>query len=159
MTYERNHDPEYYESHRNYANCGSFALNLKGWYDPEDYFYDREGYAADWIEELYTNGYNEEEISNLYAEILVEGMLEEFRGELRELTPTNWRINPSEELVEFRTFCYYDEEGCANWDFHFKVLRDGLWMEKNGSGPVHCCEEDEWGDYISDTFYFAHWLL
>ena len=44
-------------------------------------------------------------------------------------------------------------------DFHFKVLRNGLWQEKCGSDPVRFCEEDDWHnglvEYISYTSYFA----
>ena len=60
-----------------------------------------------------------------------------------------------EELIAFRAFVNED----CNWDFHFKVLRNGLWQEKCGSDPVRFCEEDDWHnglvEYISYTSYFA----
>ena len=37
MEYTRNSDPEYYNKNRARANCGSYALRLREWYDPEDY--------------------------------------------------------------------------------------------------------------------------
>lgn len=154
MRYERNNDPSYYEEFCDYSNCGSFALNLQGWYDPEEYFYTEIGDTEEWIFNLYDEGYSEEEISNFYANHLITGMLIEFNGELREAP--DWKLKPNEELIAFRTFCIICDDEYTRRDFHFKVFRDGTWMEKNGWTPVHTCDEDEWNDYISDTFYLAH---
>lgn len=162
INYERNSNPKYYEEHCGEANCGSYALNLQGWYDPEGYFchvYDCE-YPDDAMGILYESGYDEDEINRLYADILVEGILEEFDGELRQV---DWResIEDNEELIAFRTFaiCEDDEGEYFHYDFHFKVFRDGKWMEKHGSYAVQECDEDEWGNYNSKTYYFAHKLI
>ena len=153
MKYKRNSDPDYYIDNQDESNCGSFALNLQGWYDPESYFYDylETNEMVDWMLGL-TESYEDDEIATFYAEILVEGMLKEFEGELRRIA-RGCEIESNEELIEFRTFCFAWDE---TWDFHFKVFRDGIWQEKNGDGPVHECEEEEWGDYCSEIIYLAH---
>ena len=153
MKYKRNSDPDYYIDRQADSNCGSFALRLEGWYDPEAYFYDyvKPVGVINWMNEL-SESYNDDEIATFYAEILIERMLKEFEGELRILA-RGQKVEANEELIEFRTFCWSWDE---TWDFHFKVFRDGKWMEKNGDGPVHECEEDEWGDYDSEVFYLAH---
>jgi hypothetical protein len=51
--------------------------------------------------------------------------------------------------------CIYDEEG-SDVDFHFKVLRDGHWLEKQGMEQVKFCELDEWGRYIGEPVYMYH---
>ena len=82
--------------------------------------------------------------------------MEDFKGELR-LQKAGEEPKQNEELISFATFAYYsEEEGDSNYDFHFKVFRDGKWMEKNGWGPVHECSEWDWGDYISDVYYLIH---
>jgi len=150
MNYKRNNDLNYYNKYPDYANCGSYALRLEGWYDPEDYFYKIKGDIGEWAEEM-MKIYNEYDVANLYAEILIEGMLQEFSNELRLINNYS-EIKPNEELILFSTFC----NGYDYYDFHFKVFRSGKWMEKNGSGEVHECDEDDWGDYISDVWCLAH---
>ena len=59
MDYKRNSDPAYYDEYSNYANCGSFALNLQGWYDPEIYFEDIHGYIGAWMEETECEGWSD----------------------------------------------------------------------------------------------------
>ena len=152
MRYERNNDPNYYIEKQHYSNCGSFALNLKGWYDPEEYFYDIYGPIDFWMESL-REDYTNEELSDMYADVLVEGMLEEFKGELRLLECIDDEIDDDEELISFRGVCDNDID---EYDFHFKVFRNGRWMEKHGGGPVRECREWDWGWYISETYYFAH---
>lgn len=156
MSYTRNSDLTYYETHRTAANCGSYALRLNEWYELDPYFEDVTGYYIDeWIDEQGENGYSDYEISTMYGDILVEGMLEEFKGELEicnGMPPTTNNV----ELIAFSTFCYYVEEGTPDFDYHFKVLRDGKWMEKCGMDSVRECDEDEWGDYIGDITYFYH---
>lgn len=150
MVYKRNNDLNYYNEHPCFANCGSYALRLEGWYDPEDYFCEKNGSINDWAEEL-LESYSEYEVSNFYAEELIEGMLDEFEGELRLISNYS-EVKSNEELLLFCTFC----NGDWHYDFHFKVFRDGKWMEKNGTGDVHETDEDDWGDYISDVWYLAH---
>ena len=135
MYYTRNSDLTYYETHRHDANCGSYALRLNEWYNLDDYFEDVTGYyVEDWVVEKDQEGFDDYEISTMYGEILVQGILE-----------------------EFNTYCYSaDSPNSVGYDYHFKVLRDGKWMEKCGMEPVQECTEDGWGDYIGDVFYFYH---
>ena len=153
MNYTRNSDLTYYETHRHEANCGSYALRLNEWYDLDYYFEDVTGYYIDeWINEKSEEGYNEYEISTMYGEILVQGILKEFEDEL-ELC-SGWPPKTNDvELIAFSTYCY---PGFADYDYHFKVLRDGKLMEKCGMEPVQECTEDGWGDYIGDVTYFYH---
>lgn len=157
MYYTRNRDLNYYNTDCSRANCGSYALRLNEWYDPEDYVERIVGNTYDWIEELYINGYSEWEIATIYGEIMSEGILREFSGEL-ESCEGEIIEDDSVELIALCTWCIYEEDVGSDWDFHFKVYRDGKWMEKNGVFPVHECSEDDWGRYNSDVFYFYHWL-
>lgn len=162
INYKRNSNPKYYEEHCDEANCGSYALNLQGWYDPEGYFCDMYGceYPNDVMEILYENGYDEDEMNQIYVDTLVEGILKEFKDELRLL---RWNDKPknNEELIAFRTYVFFDEEYCDDfaYDFHFKVFRNGKWMEKQGWHEVKECTKDEWGYYNSKTYYFAHKII
>ena len=156
MNYTRNSDPTYYESNCSHTNCGSYALRLKEWYDPEDYFEKKLGFINVWIENQSTAGYSDEEISDMYSEILVEGMLEEFEGELRICDGTPPKSD-EEELIAFSTWCYSDlEREYADYDFHFKVYRDGKWSEKRGNTKVRNCTKEDWGMYISPPVYMYH---
>ena len=101
-------------------------------------------------------GYDDYEISTMYGDILVDGILEEFKGEL-EICDGQPPETENIELVAFSTFCYStDTLNSVDYDYHFKVLRDGKWMEKCGMDKVRECTEDNWGDYIGDVTYFYH---
>jgi hypothetical protein len=91
----------------------------------------------------------------MYGDILVQGILEEFNGELEICG--GWPPKTDDvELIAFSTYCYANSSKYSDYDYHFKVFRDGKWMEKCGSGPVEECTEDGWGDYIGDVTYFYH---
>ena len=150
MNYRRNNDLNYYNKYPDYANCGSYALRLEGWYDPEDYFCEINGDINEWAEQM-VETHSEYEVANIYAETLIEGMLKEFKGELRLINNYS-EAKPDEEIILFCTFC----GGWGYYDFHFKVFRDGKWMEKNGIDMVHETREDNWGEYISDVWCLAH---
>ena len=156
MEYTRNSDLSYYETHRHEANCGSYALRLNEWYDLDYYFEDVTGYYIDeWVNEKSEEGYSDYEISTMYGDILVDGILEDFKGEL-EICSGQPPESKDVELIAFSTFCYAECCRYPDYDYHFKVLRDGKWMEKCGSGPVEECTENGWGDYIGDVTYFYH---
>ena len=154
MYYTRNRDLTYYETNRGRANCGSYALRLNEWYDPEDYVEDLTGDICDWLEELGEDGYSEYEIACMYTDTLAAGMLQEFEGEL-ELCFGPPQCKSGMELIALNSFCAV-EDGYVDWDFHFKVFRDGKWMEKNGTGPVQETNEDDWGKYNGDPLYMYH---
>ena len=154
MNYTQNHDPNYYEENRNISNCGSFAFQIKEWYSPDGEFENEMGYDIDeWVEQGIHEGFDEWEMSDGLANALTEYILSDFDDVRYLINPSD--VQPDEELIAFRTFVTND----FNWDFHFKVLRNGLWQEKCGSDPVRFCEEDDWHnglmEYISYTSYFA----
>lgn len=157
MNYTRNHDPNFYEEYQAIANCGSFAFQVEEWYAPDDYFEDDNGICIEaWIEEGLEEGCSEYDLADGLAEILANYILLDFEDVRYLMWPSELQEN--EELIAFRTFV---DDSC-NWDFHFKVYRNGLWQEKCGSDPVRFCDEWDWNngllDYISCTFYFARKL-
>lgn len=158
MKYTPNSDPKYYSENQDTSNCGSFAFRLKEWYNPDSDLEDELGDSINhWINEMGMEGYEDWEISDMYADMLLKYILLDFEDSIRMIGPDD-QPRDDEELIGFATFCYdcseWDEEG--EHDFHFKVFRDGEWMEKCGVDPVRYCEEDDWGSYISDVYYLAH---
>lgn len=158
MQYTRNSDLSYYKENRMAANCGSYALRLNEWYDPEEYFENVTGTSVDsWIVEM-AEEYDDDEITYLYIELLVEGMLKEFEDEL-EICDGQPPTTDDVELIAFNAFCYYSEgDFFADYDFHFRVLRDGVWKEKCGTDEVKECDIKNWGRYTGKTVYFYHKL-
>lgn len=157
MNYTRNHNPNYYEENQGCSNCGSFAFQIEEWYSPDEYFEENEGICIEeWIQEGFDNGYDEYDLSDWLAEILTSYILSDFNDIHNIWGPG--QVDNNEELIAFRTFVNIE----GNWDFHFKVYRDGLWQEKCGSDPVRFCDEWDWNngllDYISHTVYFARKL-
>ena len=132
MEYTRNSDPEYYDKNRYCANCGSYALRLCEWYDPETYLMDQTDtvYVEEWIEHMALNGYDNYDITD----------------------PTT----SDKELIAFNGFCSCDDNYNIDYDFHFKVFRDGMWSEKPGCEPVKFCELEEWGRYTGEPVYMYH---
>ena len=151
MSYTRNTDPTYYYKNSGAVNCGSFALRLNEWYEPEE-DYDE---IYDWIIGMSWD-YDDYEISNLYADIIIDRILSDFSDEI-EICDGRAPSTSDTELIAFATFCEYDEsEEYCNWDFHFKVFRNGIWQQKCGCFPPEFCELDEWGRYTSKVTYFYH---
>ena len=151
MEYTRNTDPTFYYKNSGEVNCGSFALRLNEWYEPEE-DYDT---MYDWIIGMSWD-YDDYEISNFYANAIIDRILEDFAGEI-EICDGRAPSTDDLELIAFATYCIYDEsEEYCNWDFHFKVFRDGIWQQKCGCFKPEFCEFDEWGDYTSKITYFYH---
>lgn len=156
MKYTRNSDLNYYRDHPAATNCGSYALRLNEWYDPETYLESLEdGDVYEWIDLMAMNGYSDDEITEIYIDILVEGMLQEFDGEL-ELCDGRAPSTPNIELIAFNGFCTWNEDYDIDADFHFKVLRDGHWSEKPGSEPIEFCDKDDWHRYTGNPVYMYH---
>ena len=156
MYYTKNSDLNYYETHQWESNCGSYALRLNEWYDPEAYFEIKVGCIDDWAKELGSNGYENFEVSTMYGEELIKGMLEEFNGEL-EICNGTIPEDPKVELIAFSTLCNWrDDFETVDIDFHFKVFRNGKWMEKCVTSEVREFDEFEWGPYNEDVTYFYH---
>ena len=151
MEYTRNTDPTFYYKNSGEVNCGSFALRLNEWYEPEE-DYDT---IYDWIIGMSWD-YDDYEISNFYADAIIDRILKDFAGEI-EICDGRAPSTDDLELIAFATYCIYDEsEEYCNWDFHFKVFRDGIWQQKCGCFKPEFCEFDEWGDYTSKITYFYH---
>ncbi len=150
MNYTKNYNPHYYDENQRWSNCGSFAFQIEEWYSPSEDFD-----VEEWIEEGYKCGCDDYDLADSFVEQLVPIILNDF-DDVRFIVNED-ELKSDEELIAFRTWV---EEG--NWDFHFKVLRDGLWQEKCGSDPVRFCSEDDWHnglmDYNSYTVYFARKL-
>lgn len=155
MEYTRNSDLSYYDESCLYTNCGSYALRLNEWYDPGDYLNDIIGDVYDWVNEMGNSGYSDLDISIEYGDLLIHGMLKEFEGEL-EICDGKIPTSSNVELIAFNTMCEWNEGENVDYDFHFKVFRDGKWMEKCGANKVRECDEDEWGIYIGDVTYLYH---
>ena len=158
MEYTRNSDSEYYNKNCAHANCGSFAFNIEEWYDPEIDFKSMVGYIDEWVTNMHDEGYSDDEIADIYIEAIAERVLDDFSGELREIYYLS-DVNVDEELIALRGWCFYSNE-YSDYDFHFKVLRNGIWQEKCGTQPIKFCLEDDWTyttrTYNSITIYFAH---
>lgn len=164
MEYTANNDPIYYESNRSTTNCGSFALRLKEWYDNEvdEYM----GGIEQWCLELLEEGIPDEEIPDMIAETYLDRLRAEFGNSVRLMSKLDHATmlkatsrNFNEELIAFRIYVPvedWDPEEYLEFDFHFKVWRNGHWMEKNGGGAVHECSIDNWGKYNSSTFFLIH---
>ena len=160
MKYTRNTDPQLYIDHQRETNCGSFALNLCEWYEPEIDVCD-EDYLYDWLYELALEGADPIEVANRYNEAVFERVGYEFDIEDAEYAFGEPVAIEGKELIGLRAYCEFEadefeEYWDIEWDFHFRVFRDGKWMEKNGSQAVHECDINDWGKYNSDTIYFYH---
>ena len=160
MQYTRNSDLTYYESHRMNTNCGSYALRLNEWYYLDDRFEDEMGIdIEEWAYEEGKKGVSDEELTNVYGEVLLKCLLEDFEGELEICDGALPKLD-NVELIAFNTFCSYNEKRLCpvDSDFHFKVFRDGIWKEKCGWGKVKECDEFSWGIYTGEVVYLYHKL-
>lgn len=153
MGYTRNSDPNFYFTHEHTTNCGSYALRIKEWYEVD---FDMQDRAI----ELSSNGIDDREIYEIITQEAVELMLHEFGDKMRELVNVTDPIADNEELIAFRIGGLDDWSG-YDADFHFRVFRDGKWMEKCGCNEIQNCifEEDAWETallYEGPIVYLAH---
>lgn len=149
-------------------NCGGYALRTYSWYLPWEDEYEI-------LDEINDEQLDEEDALECILQKCCDYMLNEFDGTLRiapQLPLKKFKYNPKEEeLIAFRVnvnhFEKNDEINYFDIEFHFKVYRDGKWMEKLGSEPISYCEnenqwdyreQDEWCDlwYDSPTLYLLH---
>lgn len=131
-------------THADDYNCAGFALRTFSWYCPlPQTTYDR-------LEELFEEGFDFETIENMMTNEMVDTMLSDFPNELR-VVEYGQPIKSDEELIAFRFGLNYDSDFdfdfMGPWDcdvdFHYQVLRDGRWQEKNGDGEIHDCDEPD----------------
>lgn len=156
--YTRNSDLKFYERNRHDTNCGSFALRVNEWYEADGSFEELEGIRLEeWIRRgIFEYDLTDYEVSNQLAAIFTKQIFRDF-DDIRIVKDFS-EVENNEELIAFRTFSWWDGYyDTVDWDFHFMVFRNGEWQEKMGYGPVQSSEDTDegWGDYISDTIYFA----
>lgn len=165
--YKRNSNPHLFDENVYSTNCGSFALNVTEWYMP--YIYDdecdeamsqySESERSEYVYELLSEGYSVIEV----MERLIEKDFEFILKTCPWLIPIKKEeIDPKDRVIAYRlsidnNFDSADEFDMDDYtDFHFRVLIDGQWWEKNGAGEVHLVEdmnEDEW--WVDDWLVYG----
>ena len=169
--YKKNNNPDLFDEEMRETNCGSFALNVTEWYTPyliddrvedESYVYTEEERAA-MAFELLAEGWSREDV-------MAEITLRDFEFILKTcpwLVPIEKEeINREDRIIAYRLSLEvpgdvedFDMDDCG--DFHFRVLLDGEWWEKNGAGEVHkvldpdneIWEVDDWLIYDGPVMY------
>lgn len=162
--YKRNTNPKLYEDEQVDTNCGSFALGVDGWYCPyildeldedDELWIYTEYERAHWIEELVYEDYDREEIMDAVIARDFEFILKTCPW----LMPIEREeINEKDRVIAYRLSMEIPDERSEfdtddYTDFHFRVLIDGEWWEKNGAGPVHKVENpDDDEDWVVDDW-------
>ena len=149
--YTKNNNPKYFIENPLEGNCGSFALNVKEWY-LSDRDFDNTSIVCTMLEE---GGYNVEEALDYLTSINVQQILDDFGSDIRVITNKD-DINKGEELIAYRLGIFEEEDfPFIDTDFHFRVKRNGIWMEKCGSTEVKFCEleeDEEWRNNSGDLY-------
>lgn len=165
--YKRNTNPNLYEEQVNRQNCGSFALNIDGWYCPyieEDKDIDEDDLLWKyteyerlmWIEEMVREGQAREDVMNCVIERDFEFILKTCPW----LEPINEdEIEDTDRVITYRLSMTIPDEREEfdvdnDMDFHFRVFKDGEWWEKNGNGPIHRVEDPD-----CDVWEVEDWLV
>lgn len=159
----RNTDLNYYKNYPTKGNCGSFALRINEWYEPDDSL---KVLNYDYVYELLTKGTNRKTILDKLLKRSLVGIKNDFGDSIVFLNKlSDYKEKKDEELIAFRVGIeQYD--GYIDTDFHFRVFRDGRWQEKCGAKEVIdniSLEEDRpWNSYgqiyDSEIAYFVHKL-
>lgn len=145
--YTRNTNPNLYVEDEWGQNCGSFALGVNGWYCPyiqdddvEDELILYTEYERNyWIEEMVNEGLLREDIMSC----LIERDFEFILKTCPWLEPIQEEeIDIKDRVIAYRLCMQIPDERAEfqvdnDMDFHFRVLLDGVWWEKNGAGPIH----------------------
>ena len=151
-----NTDPNFWNTDRRNCNCGSLAFNLDEWYHPGALTHIDKEDIYDYLCEWGQSCWDDDELANRLAELYLDRIEADFGDEITE--PTLDELDEEEELIAFRA-------GAYNWgddydyDFHFKVYRNGEWIEKLGGGGIELTSPNNWDGpmyYNSETFYFIH---
>lgn len=148
--YTKNNDPNYFDEYPDEGNCGSFALNVREWYI-SDRDFDNTTIAYD----MMVDDVDLDVILDYLTFKNVEQILEDFSDEIRVLTNKE-EVKDNEELIAYRIGIFnYEDMDYLETDFHFKVKRNGSWMEKPGSTDVKYCdleEFDNWSNSSGDIY-------
>ena len=167
--YKRNTNPKLYEEDERGTNCGSFALGVEGWYcpyieddDADDEFWQyTEQERLQWIEELVYEGYDREDIMLDITEKDFEFVLKTCPW----LEPIDEKeINDTDRIIAYRLSMGIPSErdefdADEDMDFHFRVMINGEWWEKNGATAIHkvinpdVWEVDDWLVYDGPIKY------
>lgn len=163
--YKRNTNPNLYQEAEYTNNCGSFALGIEGWYCPyiiedddvEDALWQyTELERMEWIEGLVSDGYTREDI----MESVIERDFDFILKTCPWLVPISEKeLDPKDRVIAYRLSMddsVEPEEFSVDndMDFHFRVLIDGVWWEKNGGGPVHKVADPD-----NDVWIAESWLI
>lgn len=138
-----------------YYNCGGFALSTYSWYKP--YSYDRSE-IVDTIVNLTDEGLSYEKITSIILDKFEEQMLEDFPD--LKVVSNSYQPKEDEDLIALRIFYYLEleedngeyEVDFFDYDFHYRVFREGVWIEKCGSCPIQEAWDPEWETY--DGYYY-----
>lgn len=146
--FTKNNDSRYFIDNPEKGNCGSFALNVKEWY-----ITDRDFDNTSIVCEMADSGVDWDWIFESLTFMNVKTILDDFKDEVRVVLDEH-DLKKNEELIAYRIGINWDEEFEEyDTDFHFRVRRNGKWMEKCGSTEIRYCEftEEEW--HGSDIVY------
>lgn len=161
--YKRNSNPDFWDTDEaeRKCNCGSFALNLTRWFAPyldeseiEDMddvdAYQYSTYEREHLmEELLCEGYDREDV----MDIILERDWQFILMTCPWLIPIQREdIGGNDRVIAYRLMLEdVDPDGFdadLHTDFHFRVLIDGEWWEKNGASPIRYCgtfaDEEPW---------------
>ena len=167
--YKRNSNPKLYEENVYGTNCGSFALGVEGWYCPyieddnvdDDLWPYTEYERINWIEELVREGHDREEI----MEDIIDRDFDFILMTCPWLIPIDEdEIDKKDRVIAYRLSMEIPNEreefdADEYMDFHFRVMIDGEWWEKNGATEVHRVEDpsswevDDWLVYDGSIRY------
>ncbi len=165
--------PNFWSKHHSSLNCGSFALNLLKWYVPYDEEDNGFENRIDAIVEYIRQGDTADEVYKKIINADVRYILWQFSDVLTPITYEQMLALPKETtIVAYRIGIVFDGDwedvdACdVDEDFHFKVRRNGQWMEKQGHHEVRHCElnpDEPWPlrfgkelKYDSDIQYFIY---
>ena len=142
--FEQNRDPNYFKEHQSDTNCGSFAFNICEWYCPDENF-DEDDYALA-LTLIEGSGMNEEDVIELLLNRNMEQIHKDFK--VKDVDGMDYSLKKDEELIAFRMCVnrsFWEDDLVV--DYHFRVKRNGKWMEKCGCGSVREIEgydEEPW---------------
>lgn len=163
--YKRNSNPTLFYDRPGDTNCGSFALNVTEWYTPyiidnigedDELWQYEEQERAQWAYDLFQEGYTAMEVMEAITSRDFEFILKSCPW----LVPIREdEIDMRDRVIAYRLsipepVCIEDFDMEDDTDFHFRVLIDGEWWEKNGAGPVHKVEHPE-----DEVWEVDEWLI
>lgn len=115
-------------------NCGGYALGIYSWYRPYDV-----GVADEIANALELDENIDDIIHDLFISTR-DHILVEFPN-LRLIKKED--IDKYDSVIAYRVgISQYSTYDHVDWDFHFRLYKDGKWTEKAGGLPISECEFD-----------------